>query len=87
MASNSKTWEVGSNPGNLSQSAVQIHLPNSLIPESGKGLYHLVVYSRDWRELSSARGVATGVEWSLGTPYVGSSGGTGGVITGTLYRE
>ena len=63
----------------------QIHCPNSLTPDSGSGLNVFVTYSRGRLTLASVRGVAMGVLWSLGTPHLGSSGGTGGAIIGTEY--
>ena len=65
----------------------QIHCPNSLTPDSGSGLNVFVTYSRGRLTLSRVRGVAMGVLWSLGTPHLGSSGGTGGAIIGTEYAE
>ena len=44
------------------------------------------MYCFDCLILVILSGVATGEEWSLGTPYLGSSGATGGVIMGTLYN-
>jgi hypothetical protein len=78
QVSNTKTCSDGFASSDMQvQSSAVIHCPNSRIPESGSGRDTFVIYSLGYNILQRGRGQATGVLWLLGTPYQGSSAGTG----------